>query len=98
MIKLILWFLKTCIYGSDLTIDFGLSMSFEEALVYLNRGYFIYDICTPDVLYVKIRNDIYAIYTKKGTSQKIQNFSVNALNELFKVIPDKEYVNKLKEG
>ena len=32
MVKLILWILKNLIWGDDFTVDFGLTVSFEEAL------------------------------------------------------------------
>ena len=98
MIKLIYLFIKYVIFGFDLRADFNFAVSFEEALEYLNKGYFIYDMCDENNLYVKIRGEIYLINTKKYTGEKVQGFSTLAFNKMWKIVPERMQVEKIKES
>ena len=43
MIKILWWMIKNLIWGEDFNADFKFPLTFEEALNYLRKGYFVYD-------------------------------------------------------
>ena len=98
MIKLLFLFVKYVIFGCDLKADFNLAVSFEEALEYLNKGYFIYDMCDENNLYVKIADEVYLINTKKHTGEKVQGFSTYAMKKMWKIVPERMQIEKIKES
>ena len=94
MVKLILWLLKNLIWGNDFTVDFGLTVSFEEALSYLRKGYFIYDDYHPSVLYFLINDTVYAIDTEKEKVTAIPGFNTSAsLKTDWRIVPMGKHVN-----
>jgi len=94
MIKLFWWLFKVLIWGNDLKIDFNFTVNFEEALGYLKKGYFIYEMTNENILYVKIKDDIYVIDTKKQTAKVIDAFTSYAINKLWKIIPERMQTEK----
>lgn len=94
MIKLLFLFIKYVIFGCDLKADFSFSVSFEEALEYLKKGYFIYELADEDNLYVKIAGEIYLINIKKHSSEKISGFSTLAMERMWKIVPERKQVDK----
>ena len=94
MIKLIWFIFKKLIYGNDFTVDFGLTVSFEEALSYLRKGYFIYDDYHPNVLYFLINDTVYAIDTKKEKVTAIPGFNTSvSLKTDWRIVPMGKHVN-----
>lgn len=94
MIKLFWWLFKVLIWGNDLKIDFNFTVNFEEALEYLKKGYFIYEMTNENILYVKIKDDIYVIDTKKQTAKVIDAFTSYAINKLWKIVPERMQIEK----
>ena len=94
MIKMLFLFVKYILFGCDLKADFNIAVSFEEALEYLNKGYFIYDMCDENNLYVKIRGEIYLINTKKCTGEKVHGFSTLAFDKMWKIVPERMQIEK----
>lgn len=94
MIKPIWFIFKKLIYGDDFTVDFNSMVSFEEAMSYLRKGYFIYDAYHPNVLYFLINDIVYAIDTKKEKviANLIFNTSVS-LNTDWKIVSMGKHVN-----
>lgn len=88
MIKIILWFLKTILWGNDIKVDFQFSMSFEEALEYLRKGYFIREIGEDNVYYFIVNERVYSINIKTGKVGIVDSFYTNfTLRSLWYVIP-----------
>lgn len=96
MVKLIWWVLKNLIWGGDIKVDLGLSMSFDEALVYLKEGYCIYSIMETDDIYFMLNSEIYCLDLKKQTCQRVANFNTIALKKLWKVIPQGKQIEEIK--
>ena len=94
MIKLLWWIFKVFIWGSDLRIDLNYAVDFEEAMTYLKKGYFIHRLSEEEILYVKIRGNIYSINTKKNTASIINGFTSQAMESMWKIIPETMQVNK----
>lgn len=91
MVKLILWLLKNLIWGNDFTVDFSLTVSFEEAISYLRKGYFIYDDYHPNVLYFLINDTIYAIDIEK---EKVTPIPTSiSLKTDWRIVPMGKHVN-----
>lgn len=88
MIKLCWWLLRTLIWGNDFKVDFNFSVDFEEAMIYLKKGYFIHRLAEDEILYVKIKGSIYAINTKKNTANIINGFTSQAMESMWKIIPE----------
>ena len=87
MIKLILWFLKTILWGDDFNADFKFSMSFEEALEYLRKGYFIREIGEDNVYYFIVNERVYSVNIKTGKIGIVETFYTNfTLRSLWYVI------------
>lgn len=97
MIKLIWWIVKHIIWGGNLEADFSFLINFEEASEYLKKGYFIYQFLYPNILYVLIDEEVYAIDTKKKKIELITHFSTTSMKCSWKVLPLTEQV-KLKNG
>ena len=98
MIKLLFLFVKYVIFGCDLKADFSLAVSFEEALEYLNKGYFIHELTDDDNLYVKIADEVYLINTEKHTGEKITGFSTYAMKKMWKIVPERMQTKKIEES
>ena len=94
MIKLIWFIFKELIWGDDFTVDFGLTVSFEEALSYLRKGYFIHRLGDTGTLFVKIKDNIYCINTQKGTAIITDGFTSRAMKDLWKIVPEKMQTEK----
>jgi hypothetical protein len=94
MIKLCWWLLRTLIWGNDFKIDFNFSVDFEEAMIYLKKGYFIHRLVNENVLFVKVKGDIYCINITKGTATVIDGFTSEAMNDLWKIIPERMQTEK----
>ena len=94
MIKLCWWFFRTFIWGSDFKIDFNFSVDFEEAMIYLKKGYFIHRLGDTSTLFVKIKDNIYCINTQKGTAVIIDGFTSRAMKDLWKTVPEKMQTEK----
>jgi len=94
MIKLCWWLIRTLIWGNDFKIDFNFSVDFEEAMIYLKKGYFIRKLAYEDVLFVKIKGNIYCINTTKGTATVINGFTSEAMNSLWKIVPERMQTEK----
>ena len=91
MIKLIWFLIKELIWGDDFTVDFGLTVSFEEALSYLRKGYFIHDAYNSNVLYFLINDTAYAIDTKK---EKVTPIPTSiSLKTDWRIVPMGKHVN-----
>ena len=91
MVKLILWLLKNLIWGNDFTVDFSLTVSFEEAISYLRKGYFIYDDYHPNVLYYLINDTIYAVDIDK---EKVTPIPTSiSLKTDWRIVPMGKHVN-----
>lgn len=94
MIKLIWFLIKELIWGDDFTVDFNFMVSFEEALSYLRKGYFIYENCNSNVLYFLINDTVYAIDTKKEKVTAIPGFNTSvSLNTDWRIVPMGKHVN-----
>ena len=94
MVKLILWLLKNLIWGNDFTVDFSLTVSFEEAISYLRKGYFIYDDYHPNVLYFLINDIVYAIDIEKEKVTAIPGFNTSvSLKTDWRIVPMGKHVN-----
>ena len=94
MIKLIWFIFKELVWGDDFTVDFGLTVSFEEALSYLRKGYFIYDDYHPNVLYFLINDTVYVIDTEKEKVTAIPGFNTSvSLKTAWKIVPMGKHVN-----
>ena len=88
MIKLIWWFLKEIFWGNDIKVDFNFSMSFEEALEYLRKGYFIREIGEDNVYYFIVNERVYNVNIKNGNVGKVDSFYTNfTLRSSWYVIP-----------
>ena len=88
MVKLFLWFLKTILWGNDIKVDFQFSMSFEEALEYLRKGYFIREIGEDNVYYFIVNEIVYNVNIKTGKVGIVETFYTNfTLRSLWYVIP-----------
>ena len=97
MIKLILWFLKTILWGDDIKVDFKFSMSFEEALEYLRKGYFIREIGEDNVYYFIVNERVYNVNIKTGKVGIVETFYNNfKLRSLWYVIPMGKQVERIK--
>ena len=91
MIKLIWFLIKELFWGDDFTVDFGLTVSFEAALSYLRKGYFIYDDYHPNVLYSLINDTIYAIDIEK---EKVTPIPTSiSLKTDWRIVPMGKHVN-----
>ena len=91
MVKLILWLLKNLIWGNDFTVDFSLTVSFEEAISYLRKGYFIHDAYNSNVLYFLINDTIYAIDIEK---EKVTPIPTSiSLKTDWRIVPMGKHVN-----
>lgn len=95
MIKLLWWIFKNLIWGGDLIIDFNFTVDFEEAMVYLKKGYFIHRLANENVLFVKVKGNIYCINTTKGTATVIDGFTSDAMNSLWKIVPERIQTEKV---
>lgn len=94
MIKLIWFIFKELVWGDDFTVDFGLTVSFEEALSYLRKGYFIYDDYHPNVLYFLINDIVYAIDIEKEKVTAIPGFNTSvSLKTDWRIVPMGKHVN-----
>lgn len=94
MIKLIWFIFKELVWGDDFTVDFGLTVSFEEALSYLRKGYFIYETYNSNVLYFLIKDTVYAIDIKKEKVTAIPGFNTSvSLKRNWKIVPMGKHVN-----
>lgn len=94
MIKLIWFIFKELIWGDDFTVDFNFMVSFEEALRYLRRGYFIYETYDSNVLYFLIKDTVYAIDIKKEKVTPIPVFNTSvSLKRNWKIVPMGKHVN-----
>ena len=94
MIKLIQFLIKELIWDDDFTVDFGLTVSFEEALSYLRKGYFIYGDYRPNVLYFLISDTVYVIDTKKEKVTTIPEFNTSvSLKTDWRIVPMGKHVN-----
>ena len=94
MIKLIWFIFKELIWGDDFTVDFGLTVSFEEALSYLRRGYFIYETYNSNVLYFLIKDTVYVIDTEKEKVTAISGFDTSvSLKTDWRIVPMGKHVN-----
>ena len=96
MVKLILWILKNLIWGGDIKADLSLMLSFNEALDYLNAGYFIYPMDSYNDVYFMVNSEIYCLDLKKQTCQRVGNFNVIALKKSWKAIPQGKQVEEIK--
>jgi len=94
MIKLLWQLFKVLIWGSDLKVDFNFSVDFEEAMVYLKKGYFIHRLAYEDVLFVKVKGDIYCLDTKRRIVKVAEGFTSEAMNDLWKIIPERMQTEK----
>lgn len=94
MIKLLWQLFKVLIWGSDLKVDFNFSVDFEEAMVYLKKGYFIHRLAYEDVLFVKVKGDIYILDTKRRIVKVAEGFTSEAMNDLWKIIPERMQTEK----
>lgn len=94
------WFLfKNLIWGSDFIIDFNLSVTFEEALTYLRKGYFVYDDLNPNELYFLVDNTVYCLDTKKKIVKGIPGFSISgSLHAIWKILPLGEQVKGVRRN
>ena len=91
MIKLIWFLIKELIWGDDFTVDFGFTVSFEEALSYLRKGYFIHDAYNSNVLYFLINDTIYAIDIEK---EKVTPIPTSiSLKTDWRIVPMGKHVN-----
>lgn len=94
MIKLIWFLIKELIWGDDFTVDFGLTVSFEEALSYLRKGYFIHDAYNSNVLYFLIKDTVYVIDIKKEKVTPIPGFNTSvSLKTDWRIVPMSKHVN-----
>lgn len=94
MIKLIWFIIKELIWGDDFTVDFKLMVSFEEALSYLRKGYFIYNAYNSNVLYFLINDTVYAIDIKKEKVTDILAFNASVfLKTDWRIVPMGKHVN-----
>jgi hypothetical protein len=98
MIKLFWWLFKTFIWGNDLRIDLNYAVDFEDAMTYLKKGYFIYRLSEEEILYVKIRGNIYSVNTKKNTASIINGFTSHAMDSMWKIIPEGMQIEKEKNN
>lgn len=99
MIKLIWWMIKNLIWGEDFNADFNFPLTFEEALNYIRKGYFIYDDINPNELFFLIENTVYCVDTKKKIVKTIPGFSFSgSLTTIWKAIPMGEHVKGIKCG
>lgn len=96
MIKLILWLFKNILYGKGLEVDFSYLLSFEEAMEYLKKGYFVYQFSQAKTLYIMIDEEVYAVDTITNKMNMITHFSTNAIKYPWKVLPLRSQV-KLNE-
>lgn len=88
MIKFIWWIIKNIIWGEDFNVDFKFSMSFEEALEYLRKGYFIREIGEDNVYYFIVNERVYSVNIKTGKVEIVETFYTNfTLRSLWYVIP-----------
>lgn len=88
MIKLILWILKNLIWGVGFKVDFNVSMSFEEALEYLRKGYFIHEVGEDNIYYFIVNERVYNVNIKNGNVGKVDSFYTNfTLRSSWYVIP-----------
>lgn len=94
MIKLFWWLFKTLVWGNDFKIDFNFTVDFEEAMIYLKKGYFIHKLSYENVLFVKVKGNIYCINTQKGTATVIDGFTSEAMNSLWKIVPERMQTEK----
>ena len=91
MIKLIWFIFKELIWGDNFTVDFGLTVSFEEALSYLRKGYFIHNAYNSNVLYFLINDTVYAIDIKK---EKVTPIPTSiSLKTDWRIVPMGKHVN-----
>ena len=91
MIKLIWFIFKELVWGDDFTVDFGLTVSFEEALSYLRKGYFIHDAYNSNVLYFLINDTVYAIDIEK---EKVTPIPTSiSLKTDWRIVPMGKHVN-----
>lgn len=88
MVKLIWWLIRNIIWGNDIKVDFQFSMSFEEALEYLRKGYFIREIGEDNVYYFIVNERVYSVNIKTGKVGIVETFYTNfTLRSLWYVIP-----------
>lgn len=97
MIKFIWWIIKNIIWGNDFNADFKFSMSFEEALEYLRKGYFIREISEDNVYYFIVNERVYSVNIKTGKVGIVETFYTNfTLRSLWYVIPMGKQVERIK--
>ena len=94
MIKLCWWLFRTLIWGNNFKIDFNFSVDFEEAMIYLKKGYFIHRLAYKDALFVKVKGDIYCLDTKRHIVKVIDGFTSEAMNDLWKIVPERMQTEK----
>lgn len=99
MVKLIWWLIRNIIWGIDFKVDFQFSMSFEEALEYLRKGYFIREIGEDNVYYFIVNERVYSVNIKTGKVGIVETFYTNfTLRSLWYVIPMGKQVEGIKNG
>ena len=96
MIKLIWFIFKELIWGRDIKVDLSLMLSFNEALDYLNAGYFIYPMDSYTDVYFMVNSEIYCLDLKKQTCQRVGNFNVIDLKKSWKAIPQGKQVEEIE--
>lgn len=97
MIKIIWWVIKNIIWGNGFEADFNFSLSFEKALVYMKKGYFIREICDNNVYYFIINDKVYSVNIKSGKIGMVESFYTNfTLRSLWYVIPMGKQVGGIK--
>lgn len=97
MIKFIWWIIKNIIWGEDFNADFNFSLTFEEALNYLQKGYFIREIGEDNVYYFIVNERVYSVNIKTGKIGIVETFYTNfTLRSLWYVIPMGKQVERIK--
>ena len=97
MIKFIWWIIKNIIWGNGFEADFNFSLSFEEALEYLRKGYFIREIGEDNVYYFIVNERVYSVNIKTGKVGIVETFYTNfTLRSLWYVIPMGKQVEGIK--